>query len=221
MFAAHKKEAEIMRQKLSKTRLRVLNFIIDYQEQHEGIFPSVREIGAGCDLKSPSTVHAHIHRLIQDGFIKELDSNTEGRKHRMFSVVSLPGISGFQKISTIPIIGKVAAGYPLLAFEDVEDYLPYDTKGKSTFFALRVKGDSMTDAAILDGDIVVVEKEIEPRNKQIVIALIGEEATCKEFCRKDDGHVWLLPHNENYQPIDGNECTILGVVRSVIRDLPK
>lgn len=209
-----------MRSKLSKAQARVLNFVIDYQKQHDGIFPSVREIGDGCNLKSPSTVHAHIHKLMDAGYIKELESDSPKRKHRTFSVSLSPEYPCFRQVSNIPIMGKVAAGYPLLAFEDVEDYLPYDTKGKDTFFALRIKGDSMIDAAILDGDIVVVEREIEPRNKQIVIALIGEEATCKEFYRKDNGHVWLLPHNENYQPIDGNECTILGVVRSVIRDLP-
>ena len=117
----------------------------------------------------------------------------------------------------IPVVGSVAAGSPILAEECIEDYLTFDTGGREgEYFALRVRGESMLNAGILPGDLVVVHQQQEARNGEIIVALIEDEATVKRLKRKD-GHVWLMPENEAYSPIDGTHASILGKVSAVIR----
>ena len=117
----------------------------------------------------------------------------------------------------MPIVGNVAAGAPILAQECIEDYLTFDTGGAAgEYFALRVRGESMRDAGILPGDLVVVHRQLEARSGEIVVALFEDEATVKTL-RRRDGHVWLMPENPEYQPIDGDGCTILGRVAAVVR----
>ena len=120
-------------------------------------------------------------------------------------------------VGRVPIVGTVAAGAPILAQECIEDYLTFDTNGREgEYFALRVRGESMLNAGILPGDLVVVHQQQEARNGEIIVALIEDEATVKRLKRKD-GHVWLMPENEAYSPIDGTHASILGKVSAVIR----
>lgn len=121
---------------------------------------------------------------------------------------------------TVSALGRVAPNVPILAQESSR---LYNTHGRNSFYALQIKGNSMVDLGILDGDFVIVERHIRPREKQIVIALIDDEATCKEFHRDENGHIWLIPHNVNdpkYKPINGDDCIIQGVVRGLQRDFP-
>ena len=117
----------------------------------------------------------------------------------------------------VPLVGSVAAGSPILAQECIEDYITFDTAGRSgEYFALRVRGMSMVKAGILPGDLVIVHQQSTARSGEIVVALIGEEATVKRL-RRENGEIWLLPENDDYQPIDGSEAEILGRVTAVIR----
>ena len=174
--------------------------------REQGYAPSVREIGEAVGLKSPSTVHFHLKKLEEAGLIEK-----GACKGRAIALAAHP------EEDRIPILGDVAAGAPILAQECVEDYLTFDTAGRAgEFFALRVRGDSMINAGILPQDLVVVRKQSTAVNGEIVVALLGEEATVKRFSRRD-GHTWLLPENDAYEPIDGTEASILGKVTAVVR----
>ena len=172
----------------------------------QGYAPSVREICEAVGLKSPSTVHFHLKRLQERGLIEKGDFKgraivlTEPReKHR------------------IPILGDVAAGTPILAQECIDDYLTFDCGGREDeYFALRVRGESMLNAGILPDDLVVVRRQQTAVNGEIVVALLGDEATVKRLSRRN-GEVWLLPENDDYQPIDGTEAQVLGRVTAVVR----
>ena len=181
--------------------------ILEFLNQHieeKGYPPTVREICAAVGLKSTATVSYHLTELKKQGRIQG-----DSAKRR---AISLPES---RRSGRIPLLGVVTAGLPILAQEDIEGYLPWD--GDANCFALRVKGDSMVGAGILDGDKVVVRPQPEASNGEIIIALIGDEATCKRFHRGPDG-VWLLPENPNYEPIDGTQAQILGKVKAVIRE---
>lgn len=172
----------------------------------QGYAPSVREICEAVGLKSPSTVHFHLKRLQERGLIEKGDF--KGR------AIVLTNDGGRNRI---PVVGDVAAGSPILAEECVSDYLTFDCGGpKENYFALRVRGESMLNAGILPGDMVVVHRQQTAQNGEIVVALLGEEATVKRLQLKND-EVWLLPENAAYQPINGNEASILGKVTAVIR----
>ena len=161
-------------------------------------------------LKSPSTVHFHLKKLDEQGLIEK--GACKGRALAISRQQSLP-IEG-----QVPILGSVAAGTPILAQECIEDYVTFDTRGRAgEYFALRVRGDSMIQAGILPGDLVIVRKQSTAHNGEIVVALLGEEATVKRF-HQEKGHIWLLPENDNYQPIDGTGCEILGRVCAVLRE---
>lgn len=178
--------------------------------QENGYAPSVREIGEAVGLKSPSTVHFHLKKLEEQGLIEK--GACKGRALAISRQQSLP-IEG-----QVPILGSVAAGTPILAQECIEDYVTFDTRGRAgEYFALRVRGDSMIQAGILPGDLVIVRKQSTAHNGEIVVALLGEEATVKRF-HQEKGHIWLLPENDNYQPIDGTGCEILGRVCAVLRE---
>ncbi len=179
----------------------------------QGYAPSVREIGQAVGLKSPSTVHLHLKRLQEQGLIEKGDF--KGRTIVLRETLEERTVE--RPRDRVPIVGNVAAGAPILAQECVEDYLTFDCGGREEeYFALRVRGESMLGAGILPGDLVVVRRQQTARPGEIVVALLEDEATVKRYAKKD-GHVWLLPENENYQPIDGTCASILGKVSAVVR----
>ena len=175
--------------------------------REQGYPPSVREIGEAGGLKSPSTVHFHLKHLEEAGVIEK--GAGKGRAITL-TVPTVPE-------DKVPIVGNVAAGSPILAEECIEDYLTFDTGGHGDeYFALRVRGESMLNAGILPGDLVVVRRQQTCSNGEIVVAMIEDEATVKRFS-KQNGHIWLLPENEAYSPIDGTYAQILGKVSAVVR----
>lgn len=175
--------------------------------REQGYPPSVREIGEAVGLKSPSTVHFHLKHLEEAGVIAK-----GAGKGRAITLTEPP-----KPEDRVPIVGNVAAGSPILAEECIEDYLTFDTGGRSgEFFALRVRGESMLNAGILPGDLVVVRRQQTASSGEIVVAMIEDEATVKRLSIKN-GHVWLMPENEAYSPIDGTYAQILGKVAAVVR----
>ena len=172
--------------------------------QENGYAPSVREIGAAVGLRSTASVSYHIQALQEKGLL--FGPGEKGRK-RALSTGIRPG--------QIPIIGVVTAGVPILAFENQEGTMAWD--GEPDCFALRVRGDSMIKAGILSGDKVVVRPQQTALDGQIVVARIGDEATVKRLRRKN-GEVWLMPENDAYEPIDGSEAELIGLVKAVVRE---
>lgn len=192
-------------EELSKMQQKIYAYIADCIRQ-QGYPPSVREIGEAVGLKSPSTVHFHLKHLEQAGVIEK-----GAGKGRAITLTSPP------VEDRVPIVGNVAAGSPILAEECIEDYLTFDTGGRTgEYFALRVRGESMLGAGILPGDLVVVRRQPTANNGEIVVALLEDEATVKRFSQKN-GRIWLLPENEAYSPIDGTYAQILGKVAAVVR----
>ena len=190
---------------LSKMQQRIYDFLASYI-QSRGYPPSVREIGEAVGLKSPSTVHFHLKHL-EAGVIAK-----GAGKGRAITLMAQPVPE-----DKVPIVGNVAAGSPILAEECIEDYLTFDTGGRAgEYFALRVRGESMLNAGILPGDLVVVRRQETANNGEIVVAMIEDEATVKRLSRKN-GRTWLLPENDAYSPIDGTYAQILGKVAAVVR----
>ena len=186
----------------------------------QGYPPSVREIGEAVGLRSPSTVHFHLKKLVDAGMIE-----TGAGKGRAITLTHPPAAPAAPAAPAeaeapagrVPIVGNVAAGSPILAQECIEDYLTFDTgRPGDVHFALRVRGESMLNAGILPGDLVVVRQQASCNQGEIVVAMIDDEATVKRFSRKN-GHVWLLPENDAYSPIDGTHAQILGKVVAVVR----
>ena len=191
---------------LSKMQQKIYEYIASCIRE-QGYPPSVREIGEAVGLKSPSTVHFHLKHLEEAGVIEK--GAGKGR------AITLTETSVQE--DRVPIVGNVAAGSPILAEECIEDYLTFDTGGRAgEYFALRVRGESMLNAGILPGDLVVVRRQQVANNGEIVVAMIGDEATVKRFSRQN-GHIWLLPENDAYSPIDGTYAQILGKVAAVVR----
>ena len=192
---------------LTKMQQRIYDYIAQ-TIRTQGYPPSVREIGDAVGLKSPSTVHFHLKHMEELGVI----GKGAGKGRALTLTEPLP------EENQIPIVGTVAAGTPILAEECIEDYLTFDTGGREgEYFALRVRGESMLNAGILPDDLVVVHRQPTAHNGEIVVALLGDEATVKRLSRRN-GEVWLLPENENYRPIDGREATLLGKVTAVVRE---
>lgn len=198
------KDRVIITEKLSNAQRVVLDCIRDYIKEN-GYPPAVRDICAAAGLSSPSTVHSHLNRLEKAGYISR-----DGGRNRSIRLLESPS-------EGIPVLGTVAAGSPILAVEDAIGHLPYEPERTGEYFALRIKGDSMINAGILDGDMIVVRRQEAAEEGEIVVALIGDEATCKRLSVRG-GSVWLLPENDNYAPIDGTEATLLGKVTAVIRE---
>lgn len=191
---------------LSAMQQRIYEYIVSCI-RNQGYPPSVREIGEAVGLKSPSTVHFHLKHLAEAGVIEK-----GAGKGRAITLTTPP-----EERDRVPILGHVAAGSPILAEEYIEDYLTFDTGGRSEeYFALRVRGESMLNAGILPGDLLVVRRQQTAINGEIVVAMIEDEATVKRFSRHK-GHIWLLPENEEYEPIDGAYAQILGKVAAVVR----
>ena len=187
----------------SNKREQILNFLTQFMNEH-GYAPTVREICNAVGLQSTATVHYHLNALRDAGLI-EMD---EMKKR----AISLPDA---QRADRIPVVGVVTAGVPILATEHIEGYIPWD--GESGCFVLRVRGDSMIGAGILDGDKVVVRPQPDAENGQIVVALLDDSATVKRL-KKTGRDVWLMPENPSYEPIPGNEAKILGRVKALIRE---
>ncbi len=217
---------------LTPRQQRILTALRDAIEQR-GYPPSIREIGDLVGLASSSSVAHQLRVLEQKGFIKR-DPNRP-RALEVFlpelmaarRSISSGDDSGFDvtgigdahpQATNVPLVGRIAAGGPILAEERVEEIFPMPKSlvGDGTLFMLEVSGESMIDAAICDGDYVVIRQQPDANNGDIVAAMLDGEATVKTFQRKD-GQVWLLPHNENYDPIDGTHATILGKVTAVLR----
>ena len=184
----------------SNKREEILLFLRSFLAEN-GYAPSVREIMQAVGLRSTASVHYHLSELDRSGLI-----SMDGSKNR---AITLPGQRG------IPVIGVVTAGQPILAQENIEGFIPWE--GDSNCFALRVRGESMVGAGILDGDKVVVRPQQSADNGQIVVARIGDEATVKRLSRKN-GQIWLLPENPAFEPIDGTEAELIGVVKAVVRE---
>jgi repressor LexA len=182
-----------------------------------GYPPTVREIGLAVGLASPSTVHAHLAKLEQAGHIKRDPTKPRAMLVRVpDAATSAPQPAARPSVAALPLVGSVAAGAPTLAEQDVEDWVTSPFEGD---FVLRVKGDSMIEAGILEGDLVVVKQTPTARDGEIVVALIGEEATVKRL-RRVDGRVHLMPENAAYEPIvPDDEVTLAGVVVGVLRKI--
>lgn len=182
---------------------KILEFIRQFSQEH-GYSPSVREIGAAVGLSSTASVSYHLQQLQDKGLLQA--SAGKGRKRATVSA---------QRGGCIPVIGVVTAGLPILAVENQEGQMVWD--GDPDCFALRVRGDSMVGAGILDGDKVVVRPQQTAEDGQIVVALLEDEATVKRLCRRD-GQVWLMPENDAYDPIDGSQAQLIGLVKAVFRE---
>jgi repressor LexA len=184
-----------------------------------GYPPSMREIGEAAGLSSPSSVKYQLEALESKGWIRRDPS-----RGRALEVLT-PGDERFEDIKperthNVPLVGRIAAGGPILAEQNVEELfpLPASLVGEGELFMLKVVGDSMIDAAICDGDYVVIRSQKDANKGEIVAAMIDGEATVKTLSKKN-GQIWLLPANDNYQPIDGNQAEIVGVVTAVLRSL--
>jgi len=182
---------------------RILDFVNQFVQEN-GFAPSVREIGAAVGLRSTASVSYHLSQLQEKGLL--LSPGAKGRKRAIVTA---------QRPGQIPVIGVVTAGMPILALENQEGTISWD--GDPSCFALRVRGDSMIGAGILNGDMVVVRPQQSADDGQIVVARIEDEATVKRLCRKN-GEVWLMPENDAYRPIDGREAEIVGLVKAVVRE---
>ena len=182
---------------------RILEFVNEFVQEN-GFAPSVREIGAAVGLRSTASVSYHLTQLQEKGMLQ-----SPGAKGRKRAIVTT------QRPGQIPVVGVVTAGIPILAVENQEGTICWD--GDPGCFALRVRGDSMKNAGILDGDKVVVRPQSTADDGQIVVAILGDEATVKRLSRRN-GQVWLLPENEAYEPIDGSAAELIGLVKAVIRE---
>lgn len=192
-------------EKISKRQQEIFNFIKGRLDV-TGIAPSVREIGEAVGLRSTSSVQYNLNILEDAGYIVR-DANLK-RTVR---------IANMKSAVSVPLVGTVTAGMPILATQMIEDYIPVSGVSGNNLFALKVKGESMINAGILDGDIVIVEQCPTADNGDIVVALVGEEATVKRFF-KEDGHFRLQPENDKFEPIIVEECAIAGKVKALIRN---
>ena len=212
------------RGKLGKRQLAIYDFIRSYSDEH-GYPPSVREIGAAVGLASPSTVHMHLKVLEEQGLIKR-----DSKKPRTIEVMGKQAASGQhlaevtqdvdRDVITLPVVGRVAAGTPILAEQNIEDRLslPTSVVGDASSFVLRVRGESMVKAGIFDGDYIVVKEQSDAHDGEIVVALIDDSATVKTFYR-EPGRIRLQPENDTMEPIYVESPTILGRVTALIRSV--
>lgn len=190
---------------LNPKALQILEYIRDRID--DGLPPSVREICAALDIKSTSTAHKYLGELRDRGLIE--------KGTHLNRAITLPDDRSIR----VPLVGTVTAGQPILAVEEIEGYIPYRTRNlySKDLFALRVRGESMIDAGILDGDIVIVRRTPAAENGEIVVALVEDEATVKRFY-KEKGHYRLQPENETMEPIIVDSVAILGKVISLMRE---
>ncbi len=198
--------------KLSKKQEQILEYIKE-ETLKKGYPPTVRDICEAVDLKSTSSVHSHLSTLERNGFIRR-----DPTKPRAIEIIDDSFNNIRREMTSIPIVGQVAAGEPILAQQNIESYfpLPVEYVPKGDTFILKVKGESMINAGIFSGDYVFVESCNTARNGDMVVAMIDDSATVKTFYREED-HIRLQPENDNMDPIIVRECTILGKVFGVFR----
>mgnify|MGYP001372988608 FL=1 len=192
--------------------------ILEYIKQeilNKGYPPAVREICEAVHLKSTSSVHSHLETLEKNGYIRR-----DPTKPRAIEIIDDNFNLTRREVVNVPILGQVAAGQPLLAVENIENYFPIPTEfmPNAETFMLKVKGDSMINAGIFNGDKILVQKQSDAQNGDIVVALVDDSATVKTFY-KEDGHFRLQPENDTMDPIIVNECSILGKVFGIMRFL--
>lgn len=203
---------------LTKQQSKILDFIRS-EVQTKGYPPSVREICEAVGLKSTSTVHGHLRRLEKKGYIRR-----DSTKPRAIELLDSSSdiYPDKKEIANIPIIGKVTAGEPILAVENVEETFPvpvdFIESGTNTYFMLKVKGESMIDAGILDSDFVLVKQQPIADNGQIAVALLDDSATVKRFFKEKD-HIRLQPENKFMDPIIVDDAKVLGIVKGVFRKI--
>jgi repressor LexA len=209
---------------LTARQQEIWQFLVEYLDGH-GYPPTVREIGAAVGLASPSTVHAHLANLERAGLLRRDPTKPRALElvgHRRQERLAPEAVESGQ--TKLPLLGQIAAGAPLLAEENVEDEIAVpEPLGRGADFLLRVRGDSMIDAGILDGDVLVVRKQPDARNGEIVVALVGDdesasEATVKTFYRERN-RIRLQPENDALEPIYAEHVTVLGKVTGVFRTL--
>ena len=200
--------------KISKKQQEILEYIKS-EILNRGFPPAVREICEAVNLKSTSSVHAHLEALEKNGYIRR-----DATKPRAIEIIDDNFNLTRREVVNVPIIGQVAAGQPLLAVENIENYFPIPTEfmPNAETFMLKVKGDSMINAGIFNGDKILVQKQSDAQNGDIVVALVDDSATVKTFY-KEDGHFRLQPENDTMDPIIVNECSILGKVFGIMRFL--
>jgi repressor LexA len=206
---------------LTKRQQEIFDFIKRYSASH-GYPPTVRDIGKAVGLASSSTVHAHLANLEKVGLLRRDPSKP--RAIELLDRATAPVVSAVEAMksavspSGIPVLGRVAAGEPLLAEENIEDYvqIPDIAGGDDGEYLLRIRGESMKNAGILPDDWVVVRRQESAEDGEIVVAMVGEEATVKRFFREED-HVRLQPENETMEPIRSREVRVLGRVVGVLR----
>lgn len=214
-------------EELGKREIDILDFI-EKQIKNNGYPPSVREIGKSVGLSSTATVHGYLTKLEEKGYIKK--ENQKGRTLRLLKgsknenksekINENKNFYTNREMVDVPVIGRITAGEPILAVENISDTfpIPIDFVGNSECFMLTVRGESMIEAGILDGDYILVKKQNVANNGEIVVALIGEEATVKTFY-KEKNHIRLQPQNSTMDPIIVPNCEILGKVAGVFRKL--
>jgi len=197
---------------LTPRQQQILNYIKN-QIKNTGYPPSVREIGHAVGLKSSSTVHAHLVQLEEKGYLRK-----DPTKPRAIIPVSTPEEQSLTEIVSLPLIGQVAAGVPILAEQNIDAYIPVPTEliGGGNHFILKVRGDSMIDAGILDGDYLIVRQQADANNGEIVVAIVEDEATVKRLFKHDD-YVELRPENQAMQPIIVPHAVIAGKVAGLLR----
>ncbi|MCD9153208.1 transcriptional repressor LexA [Aeromicrobium duanguangcaii] len=213
---------------LTKRQRRILVFLKEHIEA-QGYPPSMREVGAACDLASTSSVSHQLRMLERKGFIRRdphrpraleiyLPDSKPAMRARPTDHDETDSGDAAPEPAYVPMVGRIAAGGPILAEQRVEEVMPLPRSlvGDGTLFLLEVKGDSMVDAAICDGDYVVIRQQQVAENGEMVAAMIDGEATVKTLSRRD-GQVWLLPQNPAYDPIDGTDAQIIGKVTAVLR----
>ncbi len=198
--------------KISEKQNEILEFIKN-QILNKGYPPSVRDICEGVGLKSTSSVHAHLETLEKNGYIRR-----DSAKNRAIEIVDDNFGLARRELVNVPLIGRVAAGEPILAVENIETYFPVPTEymPNNKSFMLKVKGESMINVGIFDGDSILVEQQNSAKNGDIVVALVDDSATVKTFY-KEDGHIRLQPENDLLDPIIVDDCQILGKVFGVFR----
>ncbi|MCL2189494.1 MAG: transcriptional repressor LexA [Defluviitaleaceae bacterium] len=201
-----------MAKNLSTKQQMILDFLKTEIRQN-GYPPTVREICDAVKLSSTSTVHAHLETLERKGYIRRSPT-----KNRSTEILEEDFYQSARELVNVPIVGQVAAGVPILAEENIEDTfpIPIDYVKNDTCYMLHVKGDSMVDEGILDGDLVLVRQQQDATNGDIVIALLDDDATVKTFSRQGE-YIHLLPANKDFKPIVTKECSILGKVIGLYR----
>lgn len=196
---------------------KILEFVTEYMNEN-GYPPSIREICQGVGLSSTSTVHAHLETLKKNGLLEKADAKSRGIRVKNSNVSE---VVGENDIVNVPVIGKVAAGTPILATENLERTFPVPADfigSPENSFMLKVKGESMIEAGIFDGDYIIVKQQSVANNGEIVVALINDEATVKTFYKEKD-HIRLQPENSTMEPIIVKEAIILGKVAGLIRKM--